>query len=199
MVGTEIFEIIGCIRKPFVAFLTEVEIVIQREPSVFGILHIKHWQAVLSRSLGQVFIKIDETRLDRGCFRIDYFGYKCALHVAVSRDSGNLRLVYLLDRSVVSDAFVHGYVVVAEMTVGKVYYLLFGYLRDAVHAVCHIAPFLTVDEGIDKYVGTSFVAFKGGVISQFLVVDYRFEQIFVEVSFLQFVYFFEKQGLYIIE
>ena len=104
-----------------------------------------------------------------------------------------MRLVNLLHGAVNALAFIYGYVVVQQMTVSKVDDLLLGDVADAVKTSHHVAPLLSVDEGINKLAGAAVVVFHLLVSIKLHIVDNRGQQVVREFATLQLLNFAQHQ------
>ena len=200
LVRSEVAQVVEGQVECRVVLRTRVEYVDQREDVVGFVLLIQHVDALLRLELRHVLLVVHEYRLDRLDLRVLYLGEELALRVSVGHDRGDLRggdllLVGIFALALVDDGVTLG----AEVLVGPVHDVLLGDLRHAVDPCDFVCPVGSADERIDIEYRAAVVLLERAHQLHFVVVDGRFDQVFIEVPVPQFCYFRQKQVAYFVE
>ena len=93
----------------------------------------------------------------------------------------------------------HGIIVFLQILVGKGCDILFGQFGHAVDGGYFVFPVCAVDEGVDKHIGTSFIAFHALQFVELEVVDVGLQHLFVKFSGTEFLDFTQQQVFHFLQ
>ena len=141
----------------------------------------------LCLSDSEILLKVHEAGVDRLHLRVLDSLYEGTLHVAISLDRCNGRLIDLLLQRVDALTLVHHGITICEELVGEINDLLLRDSGDTIQFADLILPVYLIDESIHKHISSHLVALQTLVVSTFLIIDDARQEVVWEVTLLQLV------------
>ena len=195
----DVFEILRSHVVAVVILVAEFVAEGQREEVVLHILLIDDGQTVCNGEMRKVLLEIEELRLNGLHLGLLNGFHKVAHLVAVRGNRRDGRFVYLLLCLIHALTLVNGHVAVGKEAVGKGYEFVLRDGGEAVERLHLLLPLDAVDEGVEHLADTSAVVVQRTQFREFVVIDGRYEQIFREISLLQFLYLAQHQVFHLLE
>ena len=198
-VGANQFEIGGGIVVAGIHLVAEIIAEGELEASILCVLDGNHRQSVVHGRERQVFLEIDEARLDGLHLYLLNVLHKLADSIAIGGDGRYLRFVNLLLVGVYALTLIDGNIVVAEVALGEIHNLFFGHTTDAVEALHRLLPRLVINEGLQEHAGAPYVILHSLIVVQLQIIDDAGQQVVAEVAFLQLLQLVQQQGTHFVE
>ena len=193
LVGSDIFEITWSELKTFDVFCSEVVTEHQCEESVLSVLLVEQWQTFLGLAHREVFLEIEETRLNRCHMRILDFIQEGTRHVAIGRYRSNLWFLDFLLCVVCTDFLIDAYIVVVEIAIGEIDNVLLRQFFCTLELRSNVSPVALADKCVNHFCYAIAVALQATEIIEFHVVDHRWKQVVAEFAPFELFKFLKNQ------